>query len=407
MDENPVQGDLPLLVRQPIFDRDKAVWGYELVAEDSLEEDLSGLISGRLAAMAAICSDLGSGRKLFLNLGSDRLLDVASLPMEMGNCVFGICSEAVCSSRCAGFADCLHERGAGVALENGGTVPAEMVGKYDIIKVSLKGKTPPEIVQLRQKYKDLDCVIMGTGVDSWEAFEGTRALGFDYFQGSFFTKPQKRDDDRLSASSIAKLQLLRELNNPACELDELVSIISTDISLSYRILKYINSASFGLIREIRSIQQAISLLGLDELRRWATVVVMTDLDTTSAGEELAYMALQRARFLSKLGDSLKSISHSSSTLFMLGLFSKLDALLNYPMEKAVDGLPLERDIKEGLCGADNEYGQWLAMLMAVETGRTGEANAFLERYGVCLLDVATQYMQAATWAVRQLPEMKR
>jgi EAL and modified HD-GYP domain-containing signal transduction protein len=218
---------------------------------------------------------------------------------------------------------------------------------------------------------------------------------------------QAGDDVGLAATATAKLQLLRELANPDCEMDELAAIIASDISLSYRMLRYINSASFGLRNKIKSIQQAVSLLGLNEIRHWATVVAMTDLDSTPKGEELAYMALQRGRFLSKLAGTIKGFSHSSSTMFMLGLFSLLDALLSYPMDKALDNVPLDDEIKAALCGTLNEFRDWLLMVEAVELGNWAIANEILGRYGACFTQAATQYMKASAWASSQLHNMHK
>lgn len=406
-----------LVVRQPIFTRDKDIWGYEFVSNSMpVMADGSEIIS--LADFITVfqehLAEFGGGD----TLGSKRiLLDVPegihlrsdNLPEGWKQCVFGICQANADDSDCQGFARSIISNGGSVALHD--SIEPEsafhsLMEKSDIIRVSLAEKTPPEIVDIRNKFKNFPGKLLVTDVNSWEAFEGTRALGFSYFQGSFFTIPQMEDNVELPASSIAKLQLLRELGNPNCEMDELAAIIASDISLSYRILKYINSASFGIKSKIKSIQQAVSLLGLNEVRHWATVVVMSDLDSTPKGEELSYFALQRGRFLSKLTESMKNFEHSSNTMFMLGLFSKLDALLSYPMDKALDEIPLDDAIKDALCGTLNEFRDWLLLLDAVEVANWSIANGILGKYGACLTSAATQYMKASSWAAGHLPRMK-
>ena len=348
-----------LIVKQPIFDRDKNVWGYEILANSTLtfsdgEEviSLSDLVTAYQENLSMLGGNLSTGKKIVLNLPEDIHLSNENLPAGWDNCVFKVCKQIASSPGCSKFADSMRACGGTMALADSVDPVAlnKLVDRMDIIQVSLAGKTPPEIIKLRRKYKNFKGKLLATDVSSWEAFEGTRALGFKYFQGPFFAVAQIQDDKKLSASSIAKLQLLRELGNPDCEMDELAAIIAADVSLSYRILKYINSISFGLRSNIKSIQQAVSLLGLKEVRHWATVVVMSDLDTTSKGEELSYMALQRGRFLSKLTGTISGFKHSENTMFMLGLFSKLDALLSYPMEKALEDIPMNAEIKAGLCG---------------------------------------------------------
>lgn len=414
--ENGVLDKDVIVVRQPIFDREKAIWGYELVAnhlpvpvEQGQVSSLTELVATYKGAVSGVCDQLDADKMILLNLDQESHLDCASLPDGLDCCAFDVCGSAACSAKSLAFADTMREQGGTVVIDNDleSDTSVDLMDKCDIVKVSLAGKTPPEIVQIRKKYKSFNGKLLATDIDSWEAFEGTRALGFKFFQGPFFAIPKIESDVELPPSSVAKLQLLRELSNPACEMEELASIIASDVSLSYRILKYINSASFGLKNKIKSIQQAVSLLGLNELKHWATVVVMTDLDTSPKGEELAYMALQRGRFLANLAETIKDFKHSSNTMFMLGLFSKLDALLSYPMDKALDGIPLDENIKDGLCGVLNEYRDWLLMLEAVEVGNWSIANNILGRYGACFTLAATQYMKASSWAAQQLPDMKK
>lgn len=405
-DEEPL-----LVVRQPIFDRNKDIWGYELRPGSTTRSDgapvtLADVLAAYRSTLDQGGESLARDKKLLLNVASEACLD-APCPDEADRCVFGLCAQVAASPRCSGFADSLRQRGGVVAVDTDQPCCPSLLEKADIIKVCLADKTPPEIVRLRAEYKQFSGQLLATGVASWEAYEGTRALGFTYFQGPFFGVAQTREDTVLAASSTAKLQLLRELANPDCEMDELGAIIASDITLSYRMLKYINSASFGLRNKIKSIQQAVSLLGLKEIRHWTTVVVMTDLDSTPKGEELAYMALQRGRFLSKLAGTIKDFPHSSSTMFMLGLFSLLDALLAYPMDKALESIPLDDAIKGALCGTLNEFRDWLLMAEAVELGNWTIANDILGRYGACFTQAATQYMKASAWAASQIPHMRK
>ncbi len=411
-----ILGEATFLVRQPIFSRDKDVWGYELVGSGKpvlsngrVASSFADLVAVYQENLSALGEQLAAGKKIVMNISDDHQINETNLPDGLDMCVVGLSQNVAGLPQCSQFVDIMRGGGGVFALseELDPHVFKDLAPRCDIIKVSLAGKTPPEIVKIRQLYKDYDAELLATDVTSWEAFEGTRALGFTYFQGPFFAIPQVEEGNMISASSVAKLQLLRELSNPNCEMEELATIIASDVSLSFRILKYINSAAFGLKNKIKSIQQAVSLLGLNEVRHWSTVVVMTDLDSTPKGEELAFMALQRGRFLSRLAETIKGFKHSANTMFMLGLFSKLDALLSYPMEKAVEEIPLDMDIKEGLCGTFNEFRDWLRMLEAVEIGNWGIANDVLSQYGACFTQAATQYLKASTWAASQLPDMKK
>ncbi|WP_243546482.1 EAL and HDOD domain-containing protein [Pseudodesulfovibrio tunisiensis] len=411
-DETMELGDSSLfLVRQPVFDRDRNVWGYEL--KTNAVEALDGLVQENMVdafrdTLAAIGENAGIDKKIFVSADLEELLGEGDTPIDWGNCVVTFSGESAGSREHRLFVETMKQFGGTMLLDQdvGAEVFDELAAEADIFRVSLAGKSPRDIVKARHSLKDFPGRFLASDIESWEAYEGTRALGFDLFQGSFFSRPFIDPERDISSGNVAKLQLLRELNNSACELDELSAIISTDVALSYKLLKYINSASFGMRNRIRSIPQAVSLLGLKEVRHWAMVVIMADLDPTPRGEELAYMALQRARFLGKLASVLSRLPQSGESMFLLGLFSKLDALLSYDMRQALADIPLDHDMKAALCGEENEYREWLDMLDAVEQARWGYANGFIVRFGACLTKAATEYLKASSWAARQLPNIR-
>ena len=402
-----------VIVRQPIFTRDKDIWGYELLSTPSLatpEEADTATVSDQVYSYRNFVEQfppsLGD-RRLLVSLPGSVCFENIQLIAGSKQYAFSIAPDVTDHVDCAHFTNSVRALGGVVVVdERSQKSEFPMVEPGDIVRVSLTGKTPPEIVNIRKRFKNCDCEFLAADVNSWEAFEGTRALGFSYFQGPFFSIPQIREDKNLPASVVAKLQLLRELGNPECEMEELATIIASDVSLSYRILKYMNSAAMGMRNKIKSIQQAVSLLGLKDVRHWALVVAMTDIDPTPKGEELAYVSLQRGRFLSSLAESMPTIVHSPNTMFMLGLFSKLDAMLSCPMAEAMDDIPLEDAIRDALCGTLNEFRDWLLLLDSVEIGNWSIANDILTRYGACLTNAATQYMKASSWAARLLPEMR-
>ncbi len=404
------------MVRQPIFTREKNIWGYELItssvpsmADDSQATCLADFIASFKNSLSSIVGGFAPGQKIVVNITKENLTCGGSVSPDWGDCIFNLCHDAIAAPECAEFVEFVKSGGGSVALDGDAQQHAfdGLMDKSDFIRVSLTDKTPPEIVAMRKKYKDYPGQFLIQGVSDWQSFEGTRALGFDFFQGSFFAVPEMSKDKNIPASAVAKIQLMKEISNPDCEIDELTSIIASDVSLSYRILRYINSPSFGLRSEISSIQQALSLLGLKEVRHWAMVVAMSDLDASPKGEELGFRVLQRARFVSQLADKVEGFPHSSDSMFMLGLFSKLDALLSTSMDKALEDIPLDSDMRNALCGTVNDYHDWLQLLEGVEMGDWGVANGILEKYDICFGVAAAEYMKASSWTAMQLPEMKK
>ena len=408
--------DADFVVRRPIFNRDKTIWGYELLANEvpTLPDggeviSLGDLISAYQANFSRMQPDDVHDAHLFLTIPDGVHLTESNLPDGWDNCVFELCKAQTEAPGCKDFIKNFSKTGGCMAIDE--NVDAEnardLQDETSIVKVSLSERTPLEVVKIRQLHKGLDRDLMATDVSDWEAFEGTKALGFQLFQGAFFASPNVSSDEELPINAKAKLELLQKLNDPNCEVDELAVAIGSDVSLSFRFLKYINSASFGLRNNIASIQQAVALLGLVEVRHWAMVVLMSDMDPTPKGDELTFMALQRARFLSQLADSIENFPHSSDSMFLLGLFSLLDALLAFPMEQALQDMPLDPEMKAALCGDDNGLRDWILFLEAVEDGSWEAAHKILGQYGASYSKAATEYMKAAAWASCQIPELKK
>lgn len=406
--------DSSLVVRQPIFKADQSIWAYELVGMDSGQgaSVLAGVMAdqetSKEGGVVACDIELVEGKEVFVSLELDDVAIITSSSIDLSGFVLGVRENLMGEIDGGGLIETVHEKGGKIALVCNGlpSIESDAVNKFDILKISLADKAPSAVVSMRKQLEDFQCELLAADIDGWEAYDGTCALKFDYLQGPFFAVPHIKAGAELSSGSIAKLELLRILNDPAVEIEEIAEVISRDVTLSYRILAYINSASFGLRSKVGSIQQAVSLLGLKELKHWATVVVMSDIDSTPKGEELAHLALLRGRFLSELTDTFEWFAHSKSTMFMLGLFSKLDALLSFPMAEALEGLPLDNDVKEGLCGVQNEFYDWVRVLESAEEGNWVAANKILARHDITLATVAKQYMAAMKWAAEQMADMK-
>lgn len=392
-----------ILNRTPVFDRDKNVWAYELslhnTAPEADSEEETRLI------LEEFETQLASDKRILLEF------DEHILPENLGQWGIGprhvLTLPGTVSANPHSLLETAHTVGAKVAASfdalrntNGG-----LLEKSDYLRVSIRNKSPREVMSIRKEAEAFNGEILAVDIDSWEAFEGTRALGFHYFQGPFFTKPFFKPGEPVSAAAVAKLQILRELNMPECDMTRLAESIASDVALSYRLLTYINSASFCIAHRIKSIQQAVTLLGLNEIKKWAMVVLMSGMDDTDRGSELAYMALQRARFLESMA-SLDSVKYTAGTMFMLGLFSKLDALLAHPMEQVLENLPIDDEVKAALTGGDVPLRSWIRMLEAIERDDWKQANDVLESHGACLPHAAANYLKSCSWANRQCSLMR-
>jgi len=189
----------------------------------------------------------------------------------------------------------------------------------------------------------------------------------------------------------AMLQVVAALQDPSVQLHRVEQMISRDVGLSFRLLRYINSAFFGLRFEISSIGQALALLGVENLKRWATLTVLASID--GKPPELTVTALVRARFCERAGDQLAG--PRPGELFTLGLFSVIDALMDAPIEDVVEMIPFPPDMREALTRRKGEKGALLDCVTALEVGDFDRAQRLVRGAGELYVDALMWANQAA------------
>jgi len=208
--------------------------------------------------------------------------------------------------------------------------------------------------------------LLAEKVETDQDYQEGLALGYRLFQGYFFSKPMIKSGRRLEPSQIACIRMLQAVFKDQCDYGELNKIISGDMSLSYRMLKLANTPYFGFRTEITSIRHAITLLGCSGLKRFVSLVVISS-TIGNKPTELALTCLARAR----MGEEVASLidhSNESAALFLTGLFSLLDALLDCSMEEALADLPISQEIKSALLGEQNVLRGALDAIVAYEHG---------------------------------------
>jgi EAL and modified HD-GYP domain-containing signal transduction protein len=207
-------------------------------------------------------------------------------------------------------------------------------------------------------------LLIATQVDTPEVFTACRKLSFNLFQGYYYTYPQASGAHRLDSSSLRVMELLN-LAKKQAEFPVIEKSFKLDPALTYRLLRYINSPAIGMRRTIESIRQALILLGHDQIYRWLTLLLFTSRETDPRSQSLLRSALVRARFIESLGhDKLKR--GESDSLFIVGIFSLLDALLNIPMQQALAGLHLPPPVVDALVDHTGPYAPYLNLALACE-----------------------------------------
>ena len=292
----------------------------------------------------------------------------------------------------------LVEKGYRIAMEDDPkNRPASDLGLADVVRIDVSDLDEQGIAQRTERLSHLAIKLLADKVDSYERFEFCCKAGFDYFQGYFFCTPSSLDHE-IPVNRLATVRLLGRLRNPDTSPEELEETIRTDLALSYKLLRYANSAYIGLQREVDSIGHAARLVGLDRLRLWASLLMFSKMEDKP--RELMVTAIVRAAMCERLAMSARE--QEKGPFFTVGLLSVLDALLDCPMAQALEQLPLSGAIRDGLLRWEGAAGAALRCVLFYERGQW-------EQVGFMALTPSTiraQYLDSLGWTQRMLEGLR-
>ncbi len=370
-----------IIGRQPILGRDLQVHAYELLYRNG---PLSGM-DGTAATQQIITdllleqglSETVGTHKAFINLTRENLLNpiLEALPKEQ--VVLEILEDVAIDDQLIAAVKSLSTQGYTIALDDFVFSPEwePLIELANIIKLDLRVQTREQNSELIKRLKSRNVELLAEKVESYEEYEFFLNLGCDYFQGFFFCEPSLVKGTKLNSNQSATLRLLSEINNPDVLADDIAAVIQQDVGLSHKLLKYINSAFFSLSQKIESIKHAIVLLGLDEVKRWATLIAISDI--SDKPDQLLHLSLQRA----KMSELLAAYSGEKDTspYFLIGLFSTLDALLDLPMEEVLEKLNLSEQATEALISREGKAGIFLKNIIYYQKWELEEVEFDLDK----------------------------
>jgi EAL and modified HD-GYP domain-containing signal transduction protein len=376
-----------LVTRRPVFDRVLDLTAYELLVGGEDGDEKTGDVVSSLVLEVASDGDLASilgEHPAWLTLSVPAAREAAGASLGKRQTTIELRADGREPAEVRSTIADLRARGHAVAIEtdpraNGSA--ADLLQAADIAAVDVAGMGASQMAAAVESLKPARVAVAATNVDAPERHEEAHAAGFDLFRGEFFKKPRARPGGGIPPSRLTMVRLLGALQEPNIELSALATLVSQDVGLTYRLLRYINSAFFGMRREVTSISHAVALLGLRNVKRWATVMMLADVDHRP--RELLTTALVRARFCELAGPYFRE--SDGDELFTLGLFSVLDALLDTPMNKALRPLPLTEEMVRALTLHSGTQGKVLACALSAERGERCEdvpvdADEFAELY---------------------------
>ncbi len=354
------------VARQPIFDRNRDIYAYELLFRSG-ETNAFPNIDGETATSSLLSSSFFTVGIEQICGGSLAFVNFPQKLVEQGTAEFfppekmavEILEDTKVTPRIIKKCKELKKLGFKIALDDFiyQEEMGDLLGIVDIVKIDFRLDFPDNLPDVLDKLSSHKVQLLAEKVETYEEFERAKELGFKYFQGYFFSKPEILKNKELVSSQLNMLRLLNSINKEELDFDLLEEIISREISIAYKLLKYINSIRFARRQPISNIRQAIAFLGEREVKLFITLIATTNLSCDKP-RELANVAIIRARFLQKLGEAC---GKNSKELFLLGLFSLIDAMLDQKMETLVARLPLSQELCTALISRKGELGLFLLL----------------------------------------------
>jgi len=360
------------VARQPIFDSERKIFAYELLFRNGMSNAFPD-IDGETATSSLLSSSfftigiekISNGKYVFINFTEDLLVRKIPTMFPEDTVVVEVLENVQPTAEVISACEDLQAKGFTLALDDfvyhKNLLPLIKIAKF--IKVDFRLTPIEEIAKLIAALKQYPCSLLAEKIESYQEFQQAKAMGFSYFQGYFFARPEILKNRELSSSQLIVIKIICEINKSDFDVNSLEALINQDVSITYKLLKYLNSSYYARVQPISSIKQAIAFLGESGVRLFVSLIVASKL-AEQKPDELIRTSIIRANLLSHIGGELNL---PSNDLFMLGLFSLIDAMLDNSMENLVAQLPLVPDVQEALVRRTGKLFPFLHMIESYET----------------------------------------
>lgn len=395
------------VARQPIFDRKKRIFAYELLFRNSLEnympkvdEDMasSQILSSTYYTIGL--EKITSGKRAFINFTQNLLEDMAPLFFPKATTVVEILENVKPSGKIIDALKAIRKNGNIIAMDDFVFSKESIVflQHVDIIKIDFKSTSADVAESIIKKVSEAGykTLFLAEKIETEAEFQNALRMGFSYFQGYFFCRPEIIKGRQISTSQVSLLKIVSEVNQHDFDISRIETFIERDVNLSFKLLKYINSAYFKRMREISTIRDALMMMGTDELKRFVTLMAISQMDA-SKPNALIYTSAFRAKFC-ELCARASTRDDCSGELFTLGIFSLIDAILDQPMESIMNQLPLAPKIKAALTSGEGPMSHYLKLTEAYERADWASVSRLCSTIELNEADLPSLYIDACAWS---------
>ncbi len=393
------------VARQPIFDRSGQVYAYELLYRSCLDnyfahydgdEASSTVINDSMFGFGL--ESLTGGKTAFINLTRTVLLNewVTVIPKELvavevletvepDDAVIDACKK-------------LKQNGYTLVLDD--FVYDEkfepLLALADVVKIDFIVSSKEERAAMCQRFSDAPFTLLAEKVETHEEYQEALELGFSYFQGYFFCKPEVISRKDVPGFKLNYLRFLQELNRPDLDYSNMEKVIKQDMALSYKLLRYINSVAFGWRKKVESIKQALVMLGERPLKKWASLAAFSSI-AEDKPPELLTTSLVRAAFCESIAADV-AMKDKELDLFFIGMLSVVDALVDRPIDEILDEINISDEVKAALTDGGTPAANVLQLIISYQQADWDKVADMIELLGVDEARVPELYYEAIAWA---------
>jgi EAL and modified HD-GYP domain-containing signal transduction protein len=392
---------LRFVARQPILDRDQNLYAYELLFRDGIDNSFqhpdanaacrSTMDSSLLMGLEMLCGDALA----FINCTHESLVSEYPTLFPPDRIVVEVLETVQPDESVSRACQNLKRAGFRIALDDfaPGDTRWPLLPSVDLVKVDWKLASQEQIRGMVRNLGGMGLQLLAEKVETRQDFQAAFDMGFHYFQGYFFSRPMIMETREIPAAKLQILLLLREVSKPVLDLKEIERLIKGDASLSFRLLRYLNSPAFFFSTDIRSVKHALLILGERQVRKWISLAAAVHA-SDSGCTELTRMALARAHFCDNLGSHLRH----SDDMFFLGLLSLMDVVLGVSLDTLLERVPVSQEVKAAMQGKPGRLSPVLHLVQALEAGEWHQCSDLCKELRLDAGLVANLYWQAVSWS---------
>lgn len=392
------------LARQPILDKNHRIRAYEIFYRSGFTNHYTGTDEDEASSKVIVdtfqnlgLESLTTGKPAFINFSTRLLQKQVATLFPKKQLVIEVLETVGRSDEIV--EKCRELKSAGYTIVLDDFVYSKdrevFLDLADIVKVDLMTTDRRRLPELLRLLRERNLTLLAEKVETWEDFQMATELGFTLFQGYYFSRPEIVTAKRLTPMQLNCFELISEANHGELDLDQLSERISGDLSLTYSLIRLANSAAFARRHPVRTVKQALVLLGEREIRKWVTLIALQRMSITQP-EAPVTTSLVRGRFAGLLAEKTRW-KEQKDTLFLAGLFSLLDVLLQRPLSLILEEVQAPFHVQELLLYGRGHFRDLGGLVLSYEQGRWDDVEIIAKKLEIDVAEVTRSYLDALHW----------